>query len=67
LCPLRPAPRKRIAAPGPPIFAAITGLRHWHLIAYLVTPAAIISAAAIAAATLAHRYRRADGASRQRR
>ena len=36
---------------GPPVFAAITGLRHWHLIAYLVMPAAIISAAAMAAAT----------------
>jgi len=42
---------------GPPIFAAITGLRHWHLIAYLVTPAAIVSAATMAAATMAHRYR----------
>jgi len=42
---------------GPPIFAAITGLRHWHLIAYLVIPAAIVSAAAMAAATLARRYR----------
>ncbi len=41
---------------GPPIFAAITGLRQWHLIGYLVTPAAIVSAAAMAAATLAHRY-----------
>ena len=51
---------------GPPIFAAITGLRHWHLIAYLITPAAIVSATAMAAATLTHRYR-ADGASRQRR
>jgi MFS family permease len=51
---------------GPPIFAAITGLRHWHLIAYLVTPAAIASATAMAAATLTHRYR-AGGASRQRR
>jgi MFS family permease len=55
------------ALAGPPIFAAITSLRHWHLIAYLVTPAAIISAAAMAAATLAPRCRRADGTSRQRR
>jgi MFS family permease len=45
------------ALAGPPIFAAITGLRHWHLIAYLVTPAAIVSAATMAAATLAHRHR----------
>lgn len=48
---------------GPPIFAAFTGLRHWHLIGYLVTPAAIASAAAMAAATLAHRHRAADSAS----
>jgi hypothetical protein len=41
---------------GPPIFAAITGLRHWDLMSYLITPAAIVSAAAMAAATLAHRY-----------
>ncbi len=45
------------ALAGPPIFAAVTGLRHWHLIAYLVIPAAIVSAAAMAAATLAHRCR----------
>jgi hypothetical protein len=45
------------ALAGPPIFAAITGLRHWHLIAYLVTPAAIVSAAAMAAATLTPRWR----------
>lgn len=42
---------------GPPIFAAITGLRQWQLIGYLVTPAAIVSAAAMARATLTHRYR----------
>ena len=45
------------ALAGPPIFAAVTGLRHGHLIAYLVIPAAIVSAAAMAAATLAHRCR----------
>ncbi len=51
---------------GPPTFAAITGLRHWHLIICLVTPAAILSAAAMAAATQVPR-RRADETSRQRR
>ena len=48
---------------GPPIFTAITGLRHWDLMGYVVTPAAIVSAAAMAAATLAHRHRAADSAS----
>jgi hypothetical protein len=37
---------------GPPILAAITGLRHWQLTGYLVTPAAVVSAAAMAGATL---------------
>ena len=45
------------ALAGPPIFAAITGLRHWHLAGYLTAPAAIVSAATMAAATLARRYR----------
>ncbi len=38
---------------GPPIFAAVTGLRHWHLVIYLVIPAAVVSAAAMSAATSA--------------
>jgi MFS family permease len=46
---------------GPPVFAAVTGLRHWELIAYLAVPAAIVGVAAMAAATLA-RFRPADGA-----
>jgi len=37
---------------GPPIFAAVTGLRHWQLIGYLATPPALLSAVAMAAATL---------------
>jgi predicted MFS family arabinose efflux permease len=37
---------------GPPIFAAVTGLRHWDAVGYLVAPAAIISAAAMARATM---------------
>jgi len=49
---------------GPPVFAAVTGLRHWPLIAYLAVPAAIVGAAAMASATLA---RRQAGASGQRR
>ena len=36
---------------GPPAFAAVTGLRHWQLIAYLAIPAAIAGAAAMASAT----------------
>jgi MFS family permease len=40
------------ALTGPPILAAITGLRHWQLTSYLVTPAAVLSAAAMAAATM---------------
>ena len=40
------------ALTGPPILAAITGLRHWQLTGYLVTPAAVLSAAAMAAATM---------------
>ena len=50
---------------GPPVFAAVTGLRHWELIAYLAIPAAIVGAAAMASATLAHRYRQADGRGRR--
>jgi MFS family permease len=38
---------------GPPVFAAVTGLRHWQLIAYLAIPAVIVGAAAMASATLA--------------
>jgi MFS family permease len=49
---------------GPPVFAAVTGLRHWELIAYLAVPAAIVGAAAMASATLAHRHRQADGPGR---
>jgi MFS family permease len=52
---------------GPPVFAAVTGLRHWELIAYLAVPAAIVGAAAMASATLAHRQRPADGADRRDR
>jgi hypothetical protein len=37
---------------GPPVFAAVTGLRHWQLIAYLAIPAVIVGAAAMASATL---------------
>jgi MFS family permease len=37
---------------GPPIFTAVTGLRHWDAVGYLVAPAAIISAAAMARATM---------------
>ncbi len=37
---------------GPPILAAITGLRHWQLTAYFVTPAAVFGAVAMAGATL---------------
>ena len=36
---------------GPPVFAAVTGLRHWELIAYLAVPAAIVGAATMAGAT----------------
>jgi hypothetical protein len=42
---------------GPPLFAAVTGLRHWDLIAYLTIPVAIGSAAAMVSATLAIRTR----------
>ena len=35
--------------------AAVTGLRHWQLIAYLAIPAVIVGAAAMASATLARR------------
>jgi len=49
---------------GPPVFAAVTGLRQWQLIAYLAIPAAIAGAAAMASATLARR--RAGAASRRR-
>jgi MFS family permease len=42
---------------GPPLFAAVTGLRHWELIGYLAIPVAIGSAAAMASATLASRPR----------
>ena len=49
---------------GPPVFAAVTGLRHWELIAYLAVPAAIVGAAAMASATLA---RHQAGAGSQRR
>jgi MFS family permease len=38
---------------GPPVFAAVTGLRHWQLIAYLAIPAVIVGAAGMASATLA--------------
>ena len=48
---------------GPPVFAAVTGLHHWLLIAYLAVPAAIAGAAAMNSATLARR-RQAGGASR---
>jgi MFS family permease len=51
---------------GPPVFAAITGLRHWELIAYLAVPAAIAGVATMASATLA-RFRPADGAGGQPR
>jgi MFS family permease len=51
---------------GPPVFAAVTGLRHWELIAYLAVPAAIVGAATMASATLAHRHRQADGPGRPR-
>lgn len=37
---------------GPPIFTAVTGLRHWDAVGYLVAPAAVISAAAMARATM---------------
>ena len=40
------------ALTGPPILAAITGLRHWQLTGYFVTPAAVVSAVAMAGATL---------------
>jgi len=46
---------------GPPVFAAVTGLRHWQLIAYLAIPAVIVGAAAMASATLARRQAGADG------
>jgi MFS family permease len=49
---------------GPPVFAAVTGLRHWELIAYLAVPAAIIGVATMASATLA-RFRQTDGAGRR--
>jgi hypothetical protein len=49
---------------GPPVFAAVTGLRHWQLIAYLAVPAVIAGAAAMASATLA---RPQAGAGSQRR
>ena len=49
---------------GPPVFAAVTGLRHWQLIAYLAIPAVIVGAAAMASATLA---RHQAGAGSQRR
>ena len=51
---------------GPPVFAAVTGLRHWELIAYLAVPAAIVGVATMASATLA-RFRPADGAGGQPR
>ena len=46
---------------GPPVFAAVTGLRHWELIAYLAVPAAIVGVATMASATLA-RFHQTDGA-----
>ncbi|HXZ71497.1 MAG TPA: MFS transporter [Streptosporangiaceae bacterium] len=49
---------------GPPVFAAVTGLRHWQLIAYLSIPAVIVGAAAMASATMA---RHRAGAGGQRR
>jgi len=49
---------------GPPVFAAVTGLRHWQLIAYLAIPAVIVGAAAMAAATTA-RYRAGAGGQRR--
>ena len=49
---------------GPPVFAAVTGLRHWELIAYLAVPAAIIGVATMASATLAH-FRQPNGAGRR--
>jgi hypothetical protein len=49
---------------GPPVFAAVTGLRHWELIAYLAVPAAIIGVATMASATLAH-FGQTDGAGRR--
>jgi hypothetical protein len=42
---------------GPPLFTAVTGLRHWHLIGYLAIPAAVISAAAMTAAATGRRWR----------
>ena len=45
---------------GPPVFAAVTGLHHWLLIAYLSVPAALAGAAAMTSATLA-RFRQPDG------
>ena len=45
---------------GPPVFAAVTGLHHWQLIAYLAIPAVIVGAAAMASATLA-RHRAGAG------
>ena len=49
---------------GPPVFAAVTGLRHWQLIAYLAIPAVIVGAAAMASATLA-RYQAGAGSQRR--
>ena len=46
---------------GPPVFAAVTGLRQWQLIAYLAIPAVIVGAAAMASATLARPQADAGG------
>jgi hypothetical protein len=42
---------------GPPLFTAVTGLRHWYLAGYLAIPAAVISAAAMTAAATGGRWR----------
>jgi MFS family permease len=42
---------------GPPLFTAVTGLRHWYLIGYLAIPAAVVSAAAMTAAATGRRWR----------
>jgi len=49
---------------GPPVFAAVTGLRHWPLIAYLSIPAVVVGAAAMASATLARHRAGAGGQPR---
>ena len=49
---------------GPPVFAAVTGLHHWLLIAYLAVPAAIAGAAAMTSATLGRRRQPDDAGNR---